>query len=486
MSSSSFAPILLNSFKAIASLFLQYVIGAVVAWVGVIKEGDMRAFSAIMNAVLIPLLSVVSLGRGLSPAVFASDGWILALLGCLSMLEYAALAFALRPLAKPEPQFRRIFVLMMSIGNVVAIPLSVTQSLCELGAFEVELAEAECLIRSRALVFTYVSFNSFFIWVVAYGYVSNDGPEAEPISTAKTTGEPTVSAQNSRSAEEGPLGADPVGGADPEEGADPAGSADPADAPVAVLEVAAPKAAPAATTRPEPSRESRHRTWVELARATGSRRRLSGSSAVGASGSGAVEASGALIRPLRFVRKQLLSLLQRPPVVGLFVGLLIGLVPPLQRVLFDRGAALAPVGQALSTLSDGTVPVMNLMLGFSMGHKLKGLSSWKQLLGSAQAGISRRTMSVLTLGKMLVLPSIQSALLYALLRGGALPPSRLARVIAFVEAAPPTASIVVVLAHMARKPRAAQLVAWAIVPQYVLAVFSLTLVIAFALAITEP
>jgi|SouAtlMetagenome_1021521.scaffolds.fasta_scaffold229985_1 predicted permease len=106
MSSSSFAPILLNSFKAIASLFLQYVIGAVVAWVGVIKEGDMRAFSAIMNAVLIPLLSVVSLGRGLSPAVFASDGWMLALLGSFSMLEYAALAFALRPLAKPDPQAR--------------------------------------------------------------------------------------------------------------------------------------------------------------------------------------------------------------------------------------------------------------------------------------------------------------------------------------------------------------------------------------------
>ena len=95
-------------------------------------------------------------------------------------------------------------------------------------------------------------------------------------------------------------------------------------------------------------------------------------------------------------------------------------------------------------------------------------------------------MSVLTLGKMLVLPSIQCALLYALLQGGALPPSRLSRVICFVEAAPPTASIVVVLAHMARKPRAAQLVAWAIVPQYVVAIFSLTLAIAFALAITEP
>lgn len=71
---------------------------------------------------------------------------------------------------------------------------------------------------------------------------------------------------------------------------------------------------------------------------------------------------------------------------------------------------------------------------------------------AAQAGISPRTMSVLTLSKMLLLPAVHGALLYALLRGGALPPSRLARVIAFVEAAPPTASIVVVLAHMARLP----------------------------------
>ena len=143
MSGSSFAPILLNSFKVIASLFLQYVVGALVAWAGVIKEADMRAFSAVMNAVLIPVLSVVSLGRGLSPAVFASDGWILALLGSLSMIAYAALAFALRPLAKPEPQFRRVYVLMMAIGNVVAIPLSVTQALCELGTFEAELSEDE-------------------------------------------------------------------------------------------------------------------------------------------------------------------------------------------------------------------------------------------------------------------------------------------------------------------------------------------------------
>ena len=51
--------------------------------------------------------------------------------------------------------------------------------------------------------------------------------------------------------------------------------------------------------------------------------------------------AGAPPRP--FVRRQLLSLLRRPPVVGLFVGLLVGLVSPLQRVLFERGAPISPL-----------------------------------------------------------------------------------------------------------------------------------------------
>ena len=224
---------------------------------------------------------MVSLGRGLSPAVFASDGWILALLGSLSMLAYAALAFALRPLAKPEPQFRRVYVLMMAIGNVVAIPLSVTQALCELGTFEAELPEDECLIRSpnptatptrtptstpncnrnrnrnrnpaptlnpsriprclirsRALVFTYVSFNSFFIWVVAYGYVVNGGPEAT--TAVETTPESAATAAQ-ESLEESQGAERTVPGVNQR-----------ADARSVVLEVAATGAAQEAATLPEP------------------------------------------------------------------------------------------------------------------------------------------------------------------------------------------------------------------------------------------
>ena len=105
----SLGAILLVSIKAIASLFIQVAIGATVAWFGVIRESDMRALSALMNAVLVPLLSAVSLGRGLSLKMFASDGWILASLGLFSVMEFGALGFLFLPLAKPEPQFRRLF-----------------------------------------------------------------------------------------------------------------------------------------------------------------------------------------------------------------------------------------------------------------------------------------------------------------------------------------------------------------------------------------
>ena len=83
-----------------------------------------------------------------------------------------------------------------------------------------------------------MSFNSFFIWVVAYGYVASDTEaEATPLASVKPTANAT--AKN-----------------DPQAAADP-------DADGIVLEVeAAPEAAPEAATQPEASRKSRRRSWV--------------------------------------------------------------------------------------------------------------------------------------------------------------------------------------------------------------------------------
>ena len=130
------------------------------------------------------------------------------------------------------------------------------------------------------------------------------------------------------------------------------------------------------------------------------------------------------------------------------------------------------------------MPILNLMVAFSLGHKLRGLRSWRDLGGSHAAGISPRVLGLTTLGRMIIIPACHGGLLYAAL--DALPHGRLLRVILFIEMAPPTASMVIVLAHITRKPEAAQLVALAMVPQYLLASVTLTLVVAFALHVTAP
>ena len=91
----SFGALLLTSFKAIASLFLQYLIGATVAWFGIVKESDLRCSGAAMNYVFVPLLSIVALGRGMTVDLFVRDGWVLALIGFLSMFEFAAIGLLL-------------------------------------------------------------------------------------------------------------------------------------------------------------------------------------------------------------------------------------------------------------------------------------------------------------------------------------------------------------------------------------------------------
>ena len=425
----SFGALLLTSFKAIASLFLQYLIGATVAWFGIVKESDLRGFGAAMNYVFVPLLSIVALGRGMTVDLFVRDGWVLALIGFLSMFEFAAIGLLLRFVAKPSPSFRRPFVVAMALPNVVAIPLSVTQSLCEMGAFDTEFGASspECVLRSRALVFMYICFNSFNVWITAFGYLAADASEATEA---------------------------------------------PAPAPASTTDV--PTAPPTEEVAPEPSPTP----LVSGAVRKASLRHISVD--VGAVGRAQSRPRAVAL----LAAKRCVALFRRPPVIGMFVGLLVGLIAPLQEALFAPGAPLLPIGTALSMLSEGAVPMVNLMLAFSLGHKLRALKSWRELLGSTAAGISPRTMITLTLGRMVLTPLCHGAVLYGLL--GVLPQSRLLRVIVFVEMAPPTASMVVVLSHLANKPRSAQLVAWASIPQYLLGIVTLTLVIAFALAVTEP
>jgi predicted permease len=394
------------SIESVATLLLQYLAGGVAGYFHVVAEADVRTLSNIMNIFLVPCLSIASLGRGLNVDVFTQGGWVLVAIGFVSSIAYAFIGLGIRFIARPQPEFSRLFIVMLAIPNVVAIPIALSQSLCQYGAFDAEFHgdRRQCAERAMAYTFLYVSLDAINSFVIAVSYLSADSPVSQ--SGGSGSGGDTALGHESG-----------VG--------KPSSSA---TLPAAVHVTIAPRS------------------------------------------------------PLQAARQQACSLLRRPPVVAMFVGLTVGLVAPLQRALFSDSGALSFVGSAVASLAAAGVPIINLMVAFSLGHKLRSLPRWSDLLGSAEVGISPRTLLVLTLGRMVIVPLLDGLLLYSMF--GILPASRLLRVVLFIEMAPPTASIVVLLTHLAKKPALAQLCAFALVPQYLLVPLTLTATLVIALSIT--
>lgn len=125
------------------------------------------------------------------------------------------------------------------------------------------------------------------------------------------------------------------------------------------------------------------------------------------------------------------------------------------------------------------MPVINLVMAFSIGLKLKEVESWRDLLGSKQVGAERRTIISSVVMRGVILPGIHFAIIYAAFP--MLPEDRLFRLVLFVSAICPTASIVVALAHIAGLSDLAKVAAFAIIPQYILAIPGLVLFLTAAL-----
>jgi len=471
-SHASLGSLVVMSIESVATLLLQYLVGALVAYNGLVAEADVRAFGNTMNLILIPCITVVSLGRGITYDLFFSDGgWVLAVIGFTSSLAYAAIGFGLRLIAKPDPAFARLFVVMLAIPNIVAIPISLSESLCQYGAFDDEFtSRSSCSDRARAYVFLYISLDAMNTWVIAFAYLVADAPAAAPIVAAQpaasvvTPGDVKLMSTANGS---------PLLTTEPP----PNSSCAICNGTTAVASLAATSASSAAGSPPPSPSPAADVTLVTPSTTLAASPAAATTTRVSNFDSTATRPSGFTI-----AWQQLRSLFRRPPVVAMVIGMVIGLIEPLQTAFFGTGQ-LEAVGLALVTLSNATVPTINLMVAFSLGHKLRSLRRWRDLLGSAAAGISTRTLLVLSLGRMVILPLIDGLVLYSLFP--ILPSSRLLRVMLFIEMAPPTASIVVLLAHLAKNPKLAQLCAFALVPQYALVPITLTATIAIALRITQ-
>lgn len=190
--------LLLISIESVSSLIVQYIIGGLAGYLRLVPE-QMGSFSMTMNLILIPCLTITSLGRGISfELFFIGGGWVLAVIAFVSSLAYALIALGLRTLAKPDRAFSRLFVVMVAIPNVVAIPIAISEALCMNGAFDDEFhSRAACVQRARAYVFLYISLDAINVWVVACEWVPRmQGPAHVRSTRASLSSLPAPCAQS--------------------------------------------------------------------------------------------------------------------------------------------------------------------------------------------------------------------------------------------------------------------------------------------------
>eukprot|EP01025_Chloroclados_australasicus_P024062 TRINITY_DN2421_c0_g3_i2.p1 TRINITY_DN2421_c0_g3~~TRINITY_DN2421_c0_g3_i2.p1 ORF type:complete len:443 (+),score=38.86 TRINITY_DN2421_c0_g3_i2:99-1427(+) len=105
-----------------------------------------------------------------------------------------------------------------------------------------------------------------------------------------------------------------------------------------------------------------------------------------------------------FIKNQILVYINAP-VLATVAALVIGIIPPVQKILFDEGAPLQIVGSTFDTLGDATIPSMMILLGATLSS------------GPTQANVSIRTVVGLCITRLILVPVIGTLLLYFAFKG---------------------------------------------------------------------
>jgi malate permease and related proteins len=162
------------------------------------------------------------------------------------------------------------------------------------------------------------------------------------------------------------------------------------------------------------------------------------------------------------------SNLLTPPIIGLFAGTAIGLLPSLSRLLISDQAILFPLFGVTEILSQGTVPCVLLLLGAGLANLPK------------VGGICKRTVISAIAVKLVIVPVIGLIYIYFLRQWGIIGMGLLPALVLAVEAAmPPANNLIVMTALSDQKAESglAVLMFWS----YLISIFTITLVVSAAI-----
>ena len=173
--------------------------------------------------------------------------------------------------------------------------------------------------------------------------------------------------------------------------------------------------------------------------------------------------------------------MRQPMLIASFVGITIGLAPPLQSALFDADGVLHSMGQAAEVLAAAGVPVVTCVIAGTLGKSLLRnsaalLSAWRGAPAAAEgeSALSLRVIFMLCFCRLVVVGAIQFAgtsAIFAFVFPDADPLMKLA---VLLECCVPSANMVIVTLQTAGKKVAAEELSVAYIIMYVASLLTMT------------
>lgn len=168
----------------------------------------------------------------------------------------------------------------------------------------------------------------------------------------------------------------------------------------------------------------------------------------------------------------------RPINLSQIGGVFIGLVSPIQGVLFNETGFLKPVMVAVEVFAAATVSIVNMIMACSLSLKLQQVETVKDLFGNeAKLGISRRTLFVYAFSRMVFVPGFTFALFWLIetyLFTFVPEDDKLMKLVVYLELFTPTANLIVVLAQIVEQRENSEILAMGGLLQYFIGLFSVT------------
>lgn len=174
----------------------------------------------------------------------------------------------------------------------------------------------------------------------------------------------------------------------------------------------------------------------------------------------------------------------RPPIIAQLLGTVVGLVHPLQEAFFSPTSYLSPVTVCFKIFAEASTAVTNLSMASGLGLEIFQLQSYWHVFGGDAEGLSLRTTWTFVLTRMLVIPGVLFALIYACCTTGVFPADRLLQIIAYLVSAMPSANMCVIVPQILGNERASGALGLLVLSQYLVALPSLLIWLSLAFYLT--